>query len=176
MNSDFTYAEDSAAAPPCMPGHKHHFHQMAAGGEAHFNLNTPFMCCNCWATLGMDKEGIGHFPAENARRAAAEGAAGLVDITDHLRAERDALRAELATIKAQAEDATEYVLALENKRLRAEIEALRKDAERYRWLRDIAPWKSPLAVTWAPLPDDTVYLLQGQLDAAIDAVRKGEKP
>ena len=42
-------------------------------------------------------------------------------------AERDALRAELSTIKAQAEDATEYVLALENKRLHDEVEALAKE-------------------------------------------------
>jgi chemotaxis protein MotB len=38
-------------------------------------------------------------------------------------AERDDLRAQLATIKAAAEDATEYVLALENKRLREQLAA-----------------------------------------------------
>jgi seryl-tRNA synthetase len=45
---------------------------------------------------------------------------------DSLKAERDALRAELAAIKAAGEDATEYVLALENKRLRAEVAECRK--------------------------------------------------
>ena len=37
---------------------------------------------------------------------------------------------ELATIKAQAEDATEYVLALENKALRAKLAATRAAADR----------------------------------------------
>jgi len=36
-----------------------------------------------------------------------------------------ALRAELAAIKAQASDATEYVLAVENRELRAEVERLK---------------------------------------------------
>ena len=37
-----------------------------------------------------------------------------------------ALRAELAAIKAQASDATEYVLAVENRELRAEVERMKK--------------------------------------------------
>ncbi len=130
MNTDFAYAEDSAAAPPCLPGHKHHFHQMAAGGEAHFNQNTPHMCCNCWATFGVDKEGIGHFPVENTRRAAREGAAALRDIADHLR----------------------------------------KDAQRYRYMRNTAPWNCKVAVVDAvDMLDDTVFLCKEELDAAIDA-------
>ena len=53
--------------------------------------------------------------------------------------------------------------AAELRRLHAEVEALKADAERYRWLRD-APWPSELA--------DIIRLqLNAKWDAAIDAVR-----
>ena len=48
---------------------------------------------------------------------------------DALQQRLSAAEQELATIKAQAEDATEYVLALENKALRAKLAATRAAAE-----------------------------------------------
>jgi hypothetical protein len=58
---------------------------------------------------------------------------------------------------------TEAVLA-ENAKLRTEVEALRKDAERYRWLRSV---ENDVAITfgthaWEDLSDE-------YMDAAIDA-------
>lgn len=48
-----------------------------------------------------------------------------------------ALRAELSAIKAQAEDATEYVLAVENRELRKEIEGLRIRVGEYEDMTEI---------------------------------------
>jgi len=50
----------------------------------------------------------------------------LRDMAD-LRAENAALRDRLAAIEAQAEDATEYVLAIQNRELRARLAAMQAD-------------------------------------------------
>lgn len=50
------------------------------------------------------------------------------DVLKAVMAERDRLRDELAAIKVAAEDSTEYVLAVVNQELRAELEQARKDA------------------------------------------------
>ena len=53
---------------------------------------------------------------------------------------------------------------------RAEMDALRKDAERYRWLRDAHPaTESVIAVDWR---DPRKAMRHGDLDAAIDAAMK----
>ena len=61
----------------------------------------------------------------------------------------------------------------------AECAALRKDAERYRWLRDKSPgqYKHPIVVTQAQAGDHMKYigpLAYRNLDAAIDAAIAGK--
>lgn len=57
----------------------------------------------------------------------------------------------------------EYALESENARLKAELAAAQKDAERYRWLRDGQYWPAAFYDHDEPEP------LRGQeLDAAID--------
>lgn len=84
---------------------------------------------------------------------------------------------EIAELKAQeAELCTLYGLAqAECKKLRAEIEELRKNAERYAWLRHGDNDEKVLCN--GPVAKDYWYLLRGEkLDAAIDAARKqGDK-
>ena len=54
--------------------------------------------------------------------------------------------------------------------LRAEVEALRKDAERYRYLRNTPPWNCAVVIIGPDnMLDDEVFYCQEQLDAAIDA-------
>ena len=60
-----------------------------------------------------------------------------------------------------------YDAAAELRRLHAENEALRKDAERYRWLRES---KCPMAV----VSEDCLVLGMSYMDAAIDAAMKGQ--
>jgi hypothetical protein len=69
--------------------------------------------------------------------------------------------------------------AAELRRLTAEVEALRKDAERYRWLRDEA-WggnnkRGPHLVEFKPghTPSFFTELAEQAADAAIDAAMKG---
>lgn len=86
----------------------------------------------------------------------------------------DQLKAEIAGLKTGYE-AYEQV----NAGLKAEVEALRKDAERYRWLRIADWWRSPVCVIRNPkeqakLGSDCPS--GDRLDAAIDAAMgKGEQ-
>jgi hypothetical protein len=82
------------------------------------------------------------------------------------------------------EDKCCYVLAVravnEIRRLRAELKALRADAERYRWLRNDAKntdVTQPIVVRGYDGPAGNYFnepLWDDELDAAIDAARKGE--
>ena len=63
----------------------------------------------------------------------------------------------------------------EIERLRAEVAGLREDAERYRWLRDgdlCANYPYPVMRVGGNGHDYSVWF--EELDAAIDAARKGE--
>lgn len=88
--------------------------------------------------------------------------------------QRDQLKAEIAGLNTGFE-AYEQV----NAGLKAEVEALRKDAERYRWLRIADWWRSPVCVIRNPkeqakLGSDCPS--GDRLDAAIDAAMgKGEQ-
>jgi hypothetical protein len=79
-----------------------------------------------------------------------------------LASDYDALAAENAALKAQLAYA-----ASTGDECAIEVEALRKDAERYRWLRDATGWSIQqwlgLSGVW------TEYLSGKNLDAAIDA-------
>ena len=86
----------------------------------------------------------------------------LGDAIAALRAERDALRAELA------EDAGGWARA---ERAEAECDALRADAERYRWLRAA---QSQTARNWIVINNRNMYG-EHELDAAIDAARKEQQ-
>jgi hypothetical protein len=71
-------------------------------------------------------------------------------------------------------------LADEFERLRAEVDALRADAERYRWLRNDAKntdVTQPIVVRGYDGPAGNYFnepLWDDELDAAIDAARTGE--
>lgn len=88
--------------------------------------------------------------------------------------QRDQLKAEVAGLNT-GYAAFEQV----NAGLKAEVEALRKDAERYRWLRIADWWRSPMCVIrnskdQAKLGSDCPS--SDRLDAAIDAAMgKGEQ-
>ena len=90
--------------------------------------------------------------------------------------ERDQLKAEIAGLKTGYE-AYEQVNA--GLKVEVEVEALRKDAERYRWLRIADWWRSPVCVIRNPkeqakLGSDCPS--GDRLDAAIDAATgKGEQ-
>lgn len=68
-------------------------------------------------------------------------------------------------------------LRKENDQLRAEVEALRKDAERYRWLRDQASlepfggwaYDLPTVDAWDCKPGPQLNEQFGSFDEAIDA-------
>lgn len=90
-----------------------------------------------------------------------------------LRAERDAALAELAQCRADSAD----IWGLAQGRadtiddLRGELEACRKDAERYRWLRMADWWSSPLCVIRSPKKQakpGTDCPSRDRLDSAID--------
>lgn len=71
---------------------------------------------------------------------------------------------------------TIQVLRRENKKLRAELAEAKKDAERYRWLRDSSVGPSQI---WELLSDDCqppILTLKSmhELDATIDAAMKGK--
>ena len=87
----------------------------------------------------------------------------------------DALEADRPVCGPDAKQA-----AAELRRLHAENEALRKDADRYRWLRNEA-WgcnnkRGPHLVTFKPgyLPSAFTDLAEEAADAAIDAARAGQ--
>jgi hypothetical protein len=69
---------------------------------------------------------------------------------------------------------------IEIERLRAEVDGLRADAERYRWLRNDAKntdVTQPIVVRGYDGPAGNYFnepLWDDELDAAIDAARKGE--
>ena len=71
----------------------------------------------------------------------------------------------------------EYLIQREDeyKKLRAELEDVKKDADRYRWIRKCMPFSTLKNITKDYLkyfPNDAV---DEQLDAAIDAALKGNK-
>ena len=111
--------------------------------------------CLYWATAGWDIPG-------DATQKIGRLAVKAADAIAALRAERDALRAELA------EDAGGWARA---ERAEAECDALRADAERYRWLRAA---QSQTARNWIVINNRNMYG-EHELDAAIDAARK-ERP
>ena len=87
-------------------------------------------------------------------------------LVDMLTAERDALKADLASMTA-----TMLAMRDQRERYADERDALRKDAERYRWLRDSAGndiMEKLMAECSPPRWDELV-------DAAIDAAM-GERP
>lgn len=90
-----------------------------------------------------------------------------------LQAENDALRQQ---IQENASDALTYEFRIErrdneNYALQCEVEALRADAERYRWLRDGKNdwWNNGIVQLHY---DDFSHASEEELDAAIDAARK----
>jgi hypothetical protein len=106
---------------------------------------------------------------------------------DALRAELARVQAERDSIKAAFEDRNRLIeLQLEDKKaLQAERDAMREDAERYRWLReqnakDSSPYDPDVGVAWVELAStDGRYTeskhTEAELDAAIDAAMK-DKP
>jgi hypothetical protein len=93
---------------------------------------------------------------------------------DALLAERDRLRED--------RDSQQRVCIAEMEKvnqLRAEAEALKKDAERYRWLRMADWWNSPLCVIRDPKQQakpGTDCPSRDRLDEAIDAAQQGAQP
>lgn len=124
----------------------------------------------------------------NAKDAEIERLKCVVDGLETLSLQRDGeylveierLTAELAQLKASLPDDGYYAIKAERDALHAEvkawidlnrpggeIDALREDAERYRWLRYGPSWPSVFPDSEYPEP------LRGEdLDAAIDAARK----
>lgn len=74
-------------------------------------------------------------------------------------------REEIGRVLHYAEDTQAMMDIIEE--LLAENDALREDAERYRWLRDTP-------ITYDTLPEEWQQSIErrGSLDAAIDAARK----
>ena len=94
---------------------------------------------------------------------------------DHIRnAHRGELETANATLEQQMMDACapknerEWWAFVEIGRLRAEVEALRADAERYRWIRDGSnpPWVMQMLERYADNGSD--------FDAEVDAVRAAQ--
>ena len=85
------------------------------------------------------------------------------------------LEAELMMRREQAEGLqnqwvkdTQKIVALE-----AEVKMLRKDAERYRWLRDKSvPWNNFYLSVPIEFKDETYS--KAEVDASIDAAREGK--
>jgi len=82
----------------------------------------------------------------------------LISENERLQSERDAIA------KSQRYGQDTVAITVERDQLRAEVEALRRDAERYRWLRSV---ENDVAITfgahaWEDLSDE-------YMDAAIDA-------
>jgi hypothetical protein len=88
----------------------------------------------------------------------AYAAAEIERLLDILKARED----EIDTHSAAVYEATAII-----DQLRAERDALKEDAERYRWLRFADRWPCAFASSDAPEP-----LIGVELDAAIDAARK----
>lgn len=84
-------------------------------------------------------------------------------------AERDQLRAEIAGLKTGYE-AYERV----NAELKAEVEALRKDSDRYQWLRDKSESVHQFYLS-VPLWFTGVHFRAQDVDKSIDAMSKGEQ-
>lgn len=127
----------------------------------------------------------------DSRGGAAGSAAGahqtpLVRQDDHLAAlsavtaERDRLDAECGRLlEGKIQDAeTIYILKAERDQLRAEVEALRNDAERYRWLREqeakdgiavlpVGRWNMPALLCTTPF--DSPEMVDSAVDAAMSA-------
>ena len=87
------------------------------------------------------------------------------------RRERDALRGQ---VKAYRDDVAKEVEAnavsiATVHRLRAKWIAWNEDAERYKWLRDVGN------ANWTPLAKRPSFNFTHEVDAAIDAARKGER-
>ena len=79
------------------------------------------------------------------------------------------MQAEIERLREQNASQSVHIIAQGG-----EIEGLREDAERYRWLRDMAR-----TVDWTQYIKDTAYVCHCRIgpqgmDAAIDAARKGE--
>ena len=95
--------------------------------------------------------------------------------------QRDKLEAALAKMRASHPEAACYDVPTWNK-LKAENEALRKDAERYRYLRgdSATEFGEPWAITRYEPGDErnidggTCPLIFAELDSAIDSAMKGE--
>ncbi len=105
------------------------------------------------------------------------GSLHVTRILNHIQETLDALSGADAASKhftAKHAEATR-----ENKALRVECEGLRKDAERYRWLRNHSAnqWEHPVVVSQRRAAFDTMQyigpLIGESLDAAIDRVRGG---
>lgn len=78
-----------------------------------------------------------------------------------------------------AAEVTRKALLAEIETLKAERDALKKDAERYRWLRMADWWNSPLCVIRDPKQQakpGTDCPSRDRLDEAIDAAQQGAKP
>lgn len=93
----------------------------------------------------------------------------------------DALLAERDRMQEDRDSQQRVCIAEMEKvnQLRAEVEALKKDAERYRWLRMADWWNSPLCVIRDPKQQakpGTDCPSRDRLDEAIDAALQGEQP
>ena len=91
---------------------------------------------------------------------------------------RAALRAAVEQLCAENETGTnalmEALLKETNRAERAERECaeLRKDAERYRWLRDNNEFNAPSVIVNVNIGHDWIAAYGEELDAAIDAARE----
>jgi hypothetical protein len=91
------------------------------------------------------------------------------------------MRAEIATLKAERDaalTASRYETDLcgqalaDHEAMTAERDALRKDAERYRWLRDSSNWSEDGICPIVASGEDTIY--GEHLDQSIDAAMTKE--
>jgi len=124
------------------------------------------------------------------KRAPVVGGFGVMAIIRlESRAEKAATLAEIERLEARVAELgqslrrsidNEVALRADRAAARAEAEALRKDAERYRWLRNdsLGQWEHPIVVSQARTPHKVLYvgpLCRAELDAAVDAAREGGK-
>lgn len=137
---------------------------------------------------GVNAELAYKYGHRDARHAAAELAAAHEAELSQLKAERDALRLEAGSLRGSCKalgDENKH-LKRETKRqskaiaaLTAERDALREDAERYRWLRMADWWDSPLCAVRNPakqVKPGSDCPSRYRLDAAIDHAMQGEQP